>query len=137
VIRYYDDSKGAHHSFIYDHGTYTTISPPGDTINVSASDINNRGDIVGSFGFSNGNGSHGFIASATGRPGAAGTATALSDVVSTPISMLDLVPIAGGSSGQGTLTSGSGIWDAPTAVNASRLDLFEISQAQMIPNGSG
>ena len=48
-------------AFIYSHGTYTTISPPG-SISSMADSINNRGEIVGTF--NDGVTYHGFLASA-------------------------------------------------------------------------
>jgi hypothetical protein len=51
----------AHHSFVYKNGQFSDIAVP----NASPQDINNRGQIVGSY--SDGTHNHGFIQMASGR----------------------------------------------------------------------
>jgi probable HAF family extracellular repeat protein len=54
VVGFYTDASGTYHGYLYQHGRFTTIDPPG-AANVSAFatsaplGINNRGQVVGQY----------------------------------------------------------------------------------------
>ncbi len=63
IVGSFSDAESRLHAFVFDAGVYTTIDPPGSVF-AYASDVNNRGQIVGQYVDVNSSGqmkSHGFI----------------------------------------------------------------------------
>jgi uncharacterized membrane protein len=56
IVGDYRDQQGQHHSFLLTDGVYSTIDPPFDPTNSSATGINNAGVIVGRW-----SGLHGYV----------------------------------------------------------------------------